>query len=319
LHLPTILHMAKTFSVAFAVFLPHALALVTDPGRITKTSQLDDIPICAGHEKRQFELRDSFCGNTTYDLGDCMKAFADEQAYWSQQGSSNPWWAVLTNQPKGVDIPLEAKLDFYKSGLRAVQIMEQQLGTHDIKPVWAGRALDLGCGLGRMSNALSTLGFQEVFCVDQAKTFLIEAQRSLSELEGQGVVPKGVSSTIKFLHSDPDLSCQVQPGTVDFVHSVITLQHMVPQLQVAYMEQMCDALRPNGIGYFGIPTDIIGGHDKSKHCSLANEENRMRMHYTEEREIVRHLSNRGCSVEGIEDRADGGNGIVSRGFIFRKG
>ena len=252
-----------------------------------------------------------------------MQVFATEQAYWEGQGSENPWWAVLTNRSLGVDIPIEEKLSFYDTGIGAVEEMKSHFAELSMKPVWAGRAMDLGCGLGRMSNALSALGFEDVLCVDQAPSFLAAAQKALSELDGRGAIAKGASKSVKFVHSGPDLSCQVQPGTVDFVHSILTLQHMKPQLQVAYIEQMCDALKVNGIGYLGIPIGTLSwlyeGNRESVHCSMDWENPSMMMHYTEEAEVGRHLASRGCSVVGVVDRNDiGTNFGEARRFIFRR-
>lgn len=41
---------------------------------------------------------------------------------------------------------------------------------------------------------------------------------------------------------------------VDFVLSLLALQHMVPQLQIAALEHLCDALAPSGIGFIQLLT-----------------------------------------------------------------
>ena len=149
--------------------------------------------------------------------------------------------------------------------------------------------------------------------------FLTEAKKTLTEFGGRGVIPRNVTNHISFLESGPDLSCAVKPGSVDFVHSILTLQHMKPQLQVVYIEQLCDALKPNGTGYFGIPVDINAyNRDRSTHCDLMQEKQDMMMHYTEEKEVVRHLNKQGCSVEGAVTQDEVGPIGRSKRFIFRK-
>jgi len=275
---------------------------------------------CPEMDNRQFEWSDPNCEKPKieYDLEALMEAFSIEQRYWSQQGSINPWWAVLTGFNHGKAIPTESKLEFYASGVDAVATMNSHLHKHNLTSGLKGRALDLGCGLGRMSNALAAMGFAEVFCVDQAESFLREAKASLAELAGQGVVLKDILERISFVNSGPDLGCKVKPGTLDFVHSIITLQHMKPQLQVAYIEQMCDALKAQGIGYLGIPVDWFAT-DMDKHCNLHHENYDMMMHYTPQEEIEKHLNYRGCSIVGIVDLDDvGAKSGVSKRFLFRK-
>merc|ERR1719160_1674470 len=121
-----------------------------------------------------------------------------------------------------------------------------------------------------MSNALASFGFKETICVDQAQSFLDEAQRSLTNLAGQGEVLQNFTGRVRFVQSAPDLLCEVEPGTVDFAHSVITLQHMKPMLQVAYVEQLCDSLRKGAYGVFQIPVEIYGA-DKEQHCDISTE------------------------------------------------
>merc|ERR1712216_835918 len=70
---------------------------------------------------------------------------------------------------------------------------------------------------------------------------------------GQGAVLGKVDFTI----STPDLIGAVRGKQFDFVHTVIVLQHMVSPLQVAYVEQLCDVLKPGGQGYLQIPTRTV--------------------------------------------------------------
>merc|ERR1712217_302370 len=108
-----------------------------------------------------------------------------------------------------------------------------------------GTAVDFGCGLGRMGHGLKSVGFERVFCVDQSPAMLKYAKESLTEFAGKGPVqPADMIKKIEFVRSGPDLTCNVKPGIANFVHSIITLQHMKPQLQVSYVEQFCDLLMP---------------------------------------------------------------------------
>lgn len=280
---------------------------------------------CAALEGRAFEFQDDMCGTEHYKVADMLEAFQIEQAYWAEQGTTNPWWAVDTQFPQGAVYPLERQLKFYAGGVRDVNKMMPLMHSVGLfKKAWLAQAtaLDFGCGLGRMSNALASVGFAKVMCVDQAHSFLDTAKKSLTKLAGQGVVVADVASRVEFVQSDPDLLCRQKPSSIDFVHSIITLQHMKPMLQVAYIEQLCDVLRPGGVGYFQIPTFIQSTPDV--HCKLQSETKAMMMHYTSDGEVERHLKLRGCRVlKGIDTSSTSeynmiGDAGASMLFIFEK-
>jgi len=276
--------------------------------------------MCALIEGRSFEFRDDMCGTRTFAIADMMTAFQTEQEYWAGQGTTDPWWAVDTAFPHGEVYPRQRKLEFYKAGVDTwndefVKVKAAGL----LKPGWTAQktALDFGCGLGRMSNALAAIGFQTVKCLDQASTFLDAARQNLGELAGQGVVVSDVAERVVFVRSEPDLLCVEPPASVDFVHSTITLQHMKPHLQMAYVEQLCDLLRGGGAGVFQIPT-FIHNTDKEGHCSLTQEYGGMAMHYTPQAEVERHLTLRGCKVLSATDHDLVGPIGKSMLFIFQK-
>lgn len=276
---------------------------------------------CTYFETRQFNYTDVVCGVKLFYIWNLLDAYNVEQGYWAEQGNTNPWWAVLTGMDHGKEPTLEAQLEFYRSGVREVNEMKllfQNFGLLDPTTVGKGRALDLGCGLGRMSNALASFGFQETICVDQAQSFLDEAQRSLAALAGQGAVLANVTGRVRFVQSAPDLLCAVEPGSVDFVHSVITLQHMKPMLQVAYIEQLCDTLRVGASGYFQMPVKLTNGQSVAAHCELAAEGGGMEMHYTPKSEIIRHLHSRGCRVLMASEKDRIGPIGTSMQFVFDK-
>ena len=43
---------------------------------------------------------------------------------------------------------------------------------------------------------------------------------------------------------------------IDFALSLLTLQHMIPQLQIAVIEHLCDALAPSGLGFIQLLTGL---------------------------------------------------------------
>jgi len=286
-----------------------------------------DQATCSEMSDRVFHYNDEVCGDQKYGISDLMVVFNVEQKYWSSMGKSNPWWAVLTNPKYKADktggISARNKLAFYQDGIDDANGAKKNFEKHDpqfkFDELDQKTALDFGCGLGRMGNALAHWGFKEVTCVDQSTEMLSQARTSITELAGQGAVIKD-PNRIKFVQSAPDLNCVVKKESVDFVHSIITLQHMKSQLQVSYIEQFCDVLKKGGTGYFQMPTASHWHKDKNSHCDLKTESFKMMMHYTPKDEVEKHLKNRGCTLHSTwEEDMTGSHGADgSRVFLFKK-
>ena len=98
------------------------------------------------------------------------------------------------------------------------------------------------------------------------------------------------------LHQSNDL-----PKCFDFVHSLISLQHMITPLQAVYLEQLCDILKPGGVLRVQIPSRT----PSTPACDIQTrkryrENGGMQMHYIDSESVSTILSVRGCEAE-IED------------------
>ena len=79
---------------------------------------------------------------------------------------------------------------------------------------------------------------------------------------------------------------------------MLSLQHMVPQLQVAALEHLCDALRVGGLGPGPAADRVSDSPYVERDCDwrLAVEERGMQLHFLPLDEATRHLTERGCVV-----------------------
>ena len=230
---------------------------------------------------RVFEV--AKCGYNV-SLPSVYPIFAAHQVEWNLLGKTMPWWSVLSGQDKTVDINEPSKVEFYRSGSTHVATVAPAAGL-------AGkRVLDFGCGLGRLAFAFANDFGASVTCVDQSVHHLKVAEAQWGQRRKQGDVEIVVSS--------PDLLASVGSRRFDFVHSVITLQHMVPALQIIYLEQFCDVLKVNGTGWVQIPHKVPGfeGCD----LGLAIQGAGFQMHATPMHAIRKALHRRGCAVK-VED------------------
>ena len=57
-----------------------------------------------------------------------------------------------------------------------------------------------------------------------------------------------------FLQAGQELGTGVGAVQVDFVLSLLAMQHMIPQLQIAALEHICDVLSASGLGFVQLLT-----------------------------------------------------------------
>jgi len=155
---------------------------------------------------------------------------------WKTFGEQDPYFGVLSD-PKYIGGTLSEPLrrDFFRSGddhvRKLIQVLEDGFGD-----IARGSALDFGCGVGRITQALAK-EFDAVVGLDISPGMLAEARRN-AQVSGFANVTYAPSS-------DPDY---LQPASHDLVHSYIVLQHIPVATGEAIVEQLIAAVKPGGIG-----------------------------------------------------------------------
>ncbi len=161
---------------------------------------------------------------------------------WNELAELDPYWAILTTSGKrfgGWDND-----EFFATGPPEVDgLMSRaaQLG----HPRERRRALDFGCGLGRVTRALAD-HFEECVGVDISENMVKSARKLNENIEG-----------VSFLvNRTTDLSV-FDDASFDFVYSNIVLQH-VPDRQAieCYIVEFCRVLGPGGLLVFQLPSQI---------------------------------------------------------------
>ncbi len=159
--------------------------------------------------------------------------------HWERLGRQDPFWAVLTDPTKRHGAwDLE---QFYRSGvdeLAAVLLHAQQFGL----TVSRERALDFGCGAGRMTQAMAA-SFERADGVDISASMLETARQ-------HNRVP---ARCIYHLNHAPDLALFAN-DTFSFVFTTLVLQHMEPRYAAAYIREFVRVLAPGGLLVFQVPS-----------------------------------------------------------------
>ena len=144
-------------------------------------------------------------------------------------------WVVLTDpSKKGKKWD---KDDFFATGRQDVKAALEKLRELGVKLDF-NRALDFGCGVGRLSQALGE-HFDRVDGVDVSAS-MIEHARALNRR------PEKVTY---HLNVKEDLS-DFPSHTYSFIFSVISLQHIPPTFQKKYIVEFMRLLKPQGTAFF---------------------------------------------------------------------
>lgn len=161
----------------------------------------------------------------------------DPDADWERFAVTDPYWAVLTEDKyRGSVITPAALSDFFRSGEQHVSLLFQIIRSR-LDPAFSPvRAMDYGCGVGRVAIPLAKQ-CREVVAVDVAPSMLAEGRRHAASAS---------VSNVEFVLCDDELSAV--SGKFELVHSYIVLQHLPPHRGERIAQRLIDVLAPNGIG-----------------------------------------------------------------------
>jgi ubiquinone/menaquinone biosynthesis C-methylase UbiE len=230
-------------------------------------------------------------------------------AQWENLGSHDPYWAVLSD-PKKRGGKWD-KVEFFKSGHFEIEQVMKNLSRMRVMPV-LGSALDFGCGVGRLSRALSQ-HFEKVVGVDISKSMLEEARLQHSD-----------SPNIQFLHNVGDDLGSISSNTIDLVYSNIVLQHMPPERQLQFICEFCRVLRPGGVAIFQTPSQhdfsvltgwihfLVGNRILNiARRAIYGKHGIMEIHTLAKNKVLATFDTLGMSIADIERYDSTGKGFVS--------
>ena len=133
---------------------------------------------------------------------------------------------------------------FFQTGVAEIESVLDRLRCAGVTPRF-DRALDFGCGVGRLTQALGR-HFQKADGVDIASGMIARAE-ALNRLGDRCQY---------HLNETDDLS-MFSEALFDVVYSVITLQHMEPRYSRRYIEEFFRVVRPGGVVIFQIPGEPV--------------------------------------------------------------
>ena len=167
-----------------------------------------------------------------------MQTLTGIQDLWETLARDDPMWAVLTwPKKRGRWEPDE----FFATGADEIRCVMNRIRRLQMD-VPRRTALDFGCGVGRVTQALA-FHFERVWGLDISPTMVIEAERH-----------NRFGRSCKYsVNCESDLRC-FKSGSFDFVYSCITLQHLGGKLALSYIREFIRLLSPHGLAVFQVPS-----------------------------------------------------------------
>lgn len=158
---------------------------------------------------------------------------------WEELAATDPLWAILSHPARRHgrwDVA-----EFLETGEREIAALMEKSNVLE-RPATLERALDFGCGVGRLTRALA-LRFEEVVGVDISATMIEEARRLNAD-----------RPNCSFLHNVRFDLGLFADGSFDLAYAKLVLQHL-PDRSTAerYIDELLRVLKPGGLLVFQMP------------------------------------------------------------------
>ena len=154
---------------------------------------------------------------------------ARQRAIWEEWAHLDPLWIMA-----GTDRSLD---DLMQRGIQEIDAVMAYVAGQAELSFERRVALDFGCGVGRLTQALCN-HFQQVVGVDISPTMLDHAQRYNQFGDRCTYLTNGIGD---------DPLAEVADRTVDFVYSANALFCVPPELFSAYVRDFLRIVKPNGL------------------------------------------------------------------------
>ena len=219
---------------------------------------------------------------------------------WDALGRSDPMWVILTDPSKRGN-KWQAE-EFFATGVR--DIHETVRYAESLVPFRKGRALDFGCGIGRLTQALANY-FDRVDGVDISRS-MIEAANRHNKRGDRCRYHLNRTASLELFERD----------AFDFVLSFITLQHIEPAYSRRYIADLVRVLAPGGCLVFGLADrplnplkawlkDVVPDALLRPYRAIRDGgKPAIRMYGMKPREVIALLTGCGAAVMGVDEFAD---------------
>ncbi len=163
----------------------------------------------------------------------------DVQKTYEVYGKEDPLYAVLSRKD-AKDNKWDTD-EFFATGRAEIADAMRHLASLGVE-VKKGRAMDFGCGVGRLTQALCE-EFSEAVGIDISYSMIENAEKY-----------NKFGDRCEFRVNTTDDLAQLDDASFDFVYSNISLQHSPPEASSKYIAEFFRILQPGGVALFQIPS-----------------------------------------------------------------
>lgn len=161
-----------------------------------------------------------------------MPDLRDTDADWRLIGAEQPFWGVLTSPDHRTEALTPEGIErFYRIGREEIALHASLIAQASGAPPGGGSAIDFGCGVGRLSEAMADM-VEEVVGVDVSPGMLETARRR--------------SGRVTYVEEIPDRG-------FDWINSAIVFQHIPPERGLAILDKMLAGLNMGGAVSIQLP------------------------------------------------------------------
>ena len=192
--------------------------------------------------------------------------------------------------------------DFFNTGQYDIDHYFRDFALRNCPDMNQTRALDFGCGIGRLTIPLSAY-FEQMVGVDISHT-MIETANKL-----------GRTTKCLYLLNEQDSLRLFGSESFDHVFTLIVLQHMVPAMQKAYLKEFARILRHKGTLFFQLP-GVMPGQDLPREELFGKP--RMDMYGIAYEEVLGELKANGLEVLATGENNCVGPDLKSYHYLARK-
>ncbi|MFW9888697.1 MAG: class I SAM-dependent methyltransferase [Candidatus Thorarchaeota archaeon] len=230
-----------------------------------------------------------------------MNDISNLKENWEKLAESDPWWAILV-EPRRAGRKWDIT-EFFETGKReiknAIAILDE-VGIETKRK----RALDFGCGIGRLTQALSNY-FAECIGVDISPK-MVNLARHYDTSDGRCTFLVNQQPNLRIFPSDH----------FDLIYTSRVLQHIKTPLSRKYILEFTRILKPSGVVVFQVPSDVLGWKNSLRRAITNSRILRpfvliyakrrygtpavMEMHTIPRKEVRKLLEEGGCNIVEVK-------------------
>jgi ubiquinone/menaquinone biosynthesis C-methylase UbiE len=166
----------------------------------------------------------------------------EQERDWNELAELDPYWAILTSP--GTRFGGWDSDEFFATGTTEIDAVMRHVAELG-HPQGRARALDFGCGLGRLTRPLAG-HFDECVGVDISEGMVRGARQLNADIPAATFVVNAAEDLGRFADQSFDL-----------IYSVIVLQHVPDRGTIeSYIAEFCRVMRPGGLAIFQLPSHI---------------------------------------------------------------